>query len=178
MLEHVINFSHIIRFKNYKYIIKRKKYLFKNNDVFGLIFILIYFLYLFSLEGCFDGEDICSTKIIWIRKKIVEEIISCIIMEIMVELMIFKIISRFHLLHIIIFFLLCLNYSHGVTFDNHGYFNFIYYFIILSLLTIIICLFFLMIYCVRKYKDKNIFFFYFNNNFFFPLYILFFFFFF
>ena len=147
----------IINYNNIKYCKKNKIKIDSSKNKYLIIcFIFIYFLYLFSLEGCYEGEDICSTKIIWITSKIVEEIISCLIMEIMLELIIFKIISRLHLIHILIVFPLFFYYSHGVVFDNHGYFNFIYYFILLLLLTIIIYPFCLMLYFIKKHKIKVI----------------------
>ena len=80
------------------------------------IFLLIYLLYFLSLEKCTIGLEPCCAKFKWIEKKIIEEIISCLLMEIMIQLMIFKILSKKHLIHIINF-------------------NFLYYFILLFIIS-------------------------------------------
>jgi len=116
-------------------------------------FTLIYLFYFLSLEECTEGIDICCVKFIWIEKKIQEEIISCLLMEIMLQLMLFKIISKKHLIHIIIFFTIFFVYSHGLSFQDHGYFNFLYFFILLTINTIILipidC-------CIIFCKNKNL----------------------
>ena len=145
--------NHIIN-ENKLFFIKNNKKSLIVNLFSGIIFIISYFLYFFSLEGCYEGENVCSTKKIWITHKILEEVISCILIEIMLELIIFKIISSLHFIHIIIYFFSCLYYSHGKIFDNHGYYNFIYFFILLLLLTIILLPFFLMFYCINNYNKK------------------------
>ena len=77
-------------------------------------------------------------------EKIKEGIYSCILMEIMIQLMIFKIISKKNL------FLL---YSHGFYFHDHGFFNLFFYFIILSIITII----FIPLDCILFYYNNRIF---------------------
>jgi hypothetical protein len=47
-----------------------------------------------------DGFDLCGTKDMWILIKSIEVILSSLILSILIEGMIFKIISKFHLLHI------------------------------------------------------------------------------
>ena len=115
-------------------------------------FYFSYFFYVFSLEGCHRGEDFCSRELKWMMRKVFEEIISCIIMTLMIQLILFKKISRFHLIHIIIFFFVFFIYSHGLDFPDHGYFNFFYYFILLLILTLLIIPFSLMIYCIKINK--------------------------
>ena len=101
--------------------------------------IIMYLLYLRSLEGCYEGEDICSKKNVWIVIKIIEEITSCIILSIVLQLIFFsKKLSKLHLLHMIIVFQLLYVYNHELVFEKHGYFNFIFYFIFLSILIFII----------------------------------------
>ena len=58
-------------------------------------FILCYILYFISCEKCYDGEDICSSKVAWIFTKIIEEFISCIIMSILLQFILFKKIIYF-----------------------------------------------------------------------------------
>lgn len=120
-----------------------KKYYF-NFFVLFLFFLTYYFYYL-SLEKCNDGEDICCQKFGWMKKKIIEELISCILTIILLEAIILKILSKFHLLHFAIIFCLFYIYSHGIRFHNHGYYNIIYFFLIvisfLILISITKCIF-------------------------------------
>ena len=70
-----------------------------------LIFIMfchIYYFYYISLESCFDGEGPCSSYIKWIKKKVKQEIVSCLLLTIMVQLIMFKKIAKAHLIHITI----------------------------------------------------------------------------
>ena len=98
-------------------------------------FFIIYYFYHLSLETCNEGMDKCCTKYEWIEKKIKEEIISCVLMEIMIQLMIYKYISKKHIIHIIIFMGFFYHKSHGLDFHDHGYFNLLYYLILLFFFT-------------------------------------------
>ena len=100
------------------------------------IFLSIYLLYYRSLEFCLEGLENCSHRFLWIEKKIEEEIISCILMEIILQLMILKIISKKNLIHIIIILIIFLIYSHGQSFEDHGFYNFFFYIILLLIFTI------------------------------------------
>ena len=106
--------------------IKNRKF---NTNVFILFFISYYSFYL-SLEKCTEGEDRCCLKLSWMKLKIIEEAISCIIIIILLELIILRKISKLHIVHIIIVFTLFYFYSHGIDFDDHGYYNIQYFFII------------------------------------------------
>ena len=57
----------------------------KNIAIF-FIFSLSYYLYYLSLEKCLDGEDECGIKLNWIKKKIIELIISCFIISFLFQL--------------------------------------------------------------------------------------------
>ena len=144
-----IDFNDIIKVKDSTYY----KNCIKSFCKIFALFALIYLFYIFSLEGCYEGEDECSIKIGWIYLKIIEEIISCVALVLAIQLMIFKIISRLHLVHLIIIFPLFYVYSHGLDFPDHGYFNFFYYFVVFILLMIIIQPLTIIIYCIKK---KNI----------------------
>ncbi len=87
----------------------------------------------------------------WIRKKLKEEIFSAILLEIIIQLMICKIISRKHLIHIIFIFIVLFLFNHGLEFYNHGYFNFLYYCILLLILTLVLIPLDFMFF----YKDKK-----------------------
>ena len=129
-----INDSQIILL-NYKYLYETIKKLVKYFIIF-LTFLVIYFLYFKSLEICLDGIAKCSHKYSWIERKIEEEIISCILMEIMLQLMILRILSKKNLIHIIIILITFFKYSHGQNFYDHGYYNFFFYIFLLSIMTI------------------------------------------
>ena len=105
----------------------KEKYL---NIVFFILFILSYYLFFLSLERCYQGEDICCTKLHWIKVRLVEESISCIITIILLELIILKKGSKLHLIHFFSIYILFYSYSHGIDFDDHGYYNIKYFFII------------------------------------------------
>ena len=128
---------------------KNKKNIYFKFSVF-LAFFLIYFLYISSLEKCYKGFDICSAEINWIKTKIRHEIYSCILLSIIIELIIYKIISRIHLIHIIFTFILFYVYSHGLDFDDHGFFNFIFYFILLILILLSFLPFNGLIYFIKR----------------------------
>lgn len=99
-----------MKFKN-----KNKK--FTGSCVF-VIFFLVYFLFFLSLEKCYEGEDKCCMKMDWIKTKVIEEAISIFLTVVLFEIMIINIISKLHLLHFIIIFLLFYLYSNGITFDD------------------------------------------------------------
>ena len=93
------------------------------NILFFALFLISYFLYYLSLEKCFEGPDGCSKKEQWIKKKLIEELISCLIIALLFQFMFYKIISKIHLIHLILVFIAFYKYSHGLDFDDHGYFN-------------------------------------------------------
>ena len=121
-----------------------------------IAFLAAYILYILSLERCFEGEDVCSARIYWIFRKVIEEILSCFILSIMIQVIIFGKISRFHLIHMVLIFLLLLGYSHGELFHDHGYLNFIFYFLILFIFTILILPVVLMVYCIKNNKKNKV----------------------
>ena len=154
-----INSSKKKKFKNSiindKYLIINFLYHHKNFFTYLFIsfsFFIVYLLYYLSLEICTEGVGKCSEKFSWIIKKIKELIYSCILMEMMIQLMIFKIISKKHLIHIIILFIVLFLYSHGFHFHDHGFFNFFFYFIILFIITII----FIPLDCILFYYNNRI----------------------
>ena len=100
--DHKKNINHITLFE-FKYFMKKNKNNIKKFCVFT-IFGLCYLLYFLSLESCYLGEGLCSSNFKWIKRKIIEEIISCVLLAIILELMIFNVISKYHLIHIILLF--------------------------------------------------------------------------
>ena len=135
--------------KHYKAKIKKLR---KNYYVI-LGFFLLYVYYFKSLEKCFDGEDGCSFKFKWIMDRLREGITSCVLMVIMMQLLLFNIISKVHSIHLIVYFTICFSYSHGFVFHDHGYFNFLYYFLLSGITTV----FFIpldFILCLNKRKNN------------------------
>ena len=102
------------------------------------IFIISYYLYYLSLEKCLDGIAKCSLKIHWINVKLVEAIVSSIILSILIELIFYKFISKLHFIHIILFLIISYKFSNGKDFDNHGFFNFFGLLIINFLIIIVL----------------------------------------
>ena len=127
-----------------------KKYL---NLVIIFFFSLSYFFFFLSLEKCLEGEGTCCRKFKWMKKKVIEELISCILSIILLELMIFKIISLLHLIHFVIVFIIFYLYSSGIDFDDHGYYNLKYFFVILSFFVVLI---FILNYLLFHRKKKAI----------------------
>ena len=149
-----LNYEKINRYINIIYFKFYKKY-FKNAFI-SLIFFLMYLLFFLSLEKCTEGAEICSVKFGWIRKKLKEEIFSVILLEIIFQLMIYKIISKKHLIHIIIIFIILFLFNHGLEFYDHGYFNFFYYCILLFILNLVlipIVIFFILLFIYNKVSN-------------------------
>ena len=118
-------------------------------------FIYAYILYILALEKCYEGEDKCSLKVFWIAIKATEELISCVIMAVMLQFMIFNRMSKFHFIHIVLFFVITYSYSNGLDFDDHGHITFIYYLFLLIHFTIIIFCVIITIHCYKNIvKDK------------------------
>ena len=121
---------------------------------FFIMFLLSYYLYFLSLGKCFDGVDECCVKFKWIKKKIIEEILSCLIASLLVELIFYNIVSKYHLFHFLIIFLLFYKYSHGMDFHDHGYFNLLFFIIIFFGILVALSPFNAFIY-FTKYKNKK-----------------------
>ena len=148
-----INFKKIKIIDNNSIIKTLKRYFINCKLLISLLFFLTYLLYFLSLEKCYLGIDDCPTKIKWIMLKIFELIISCIILSILIEFLFYNLISKLNIIHIIIIFVLFYKYSHGLDFDNHGFFNFAAYFALLVVFLIIFIPFNLLIYMIKR-KSK------------------------
>ena len=105
-----------------------------------LVFAVIYLFYFLSLEKCNEGLEKCSTKISWIKSIIKKEIISCVLLEIMLQLMLLKIISKKNL-----------------KFYDHGYYNFFFFFLLLFIFTVVfIPIDFCIIYCKNEINSNRL----------------------
>ena len=146
--------------ENYYFLLK-KKYDFSIRiiniikELKGFSLLLIsYFYYYLSLEACLKGQEICSTLVKWQLNKIYQELKSCILFVFVLELIFYKKLSKLHIIHFFMTFLLFYIYSHGTEFEDHGYYNFIYFFIIITLLVILLIPFNVIFYIIRKKKRK------------------------
>ena len=110
------------------------------NGFILFLFLLSYYFFFLSLEKCLEGEGTCCTRHKWMKKKIVEELISCFLSLILLELIILKKISKLHIIHFTIVFALFYSYSNGIDFDDHGLYNIKYYFILIIFFLIILFL--------------------------------------
>ena len=145
--------KNVLSFKNKYHGKKRKNPMIK--EIIGLIiFYISYYLYMLSLEICLKGQEVCATRLRWQIKKVVEEIISCIFTVLAFELVFYKIISKYHLVHFFIVFSLFYAYTHDIEFHDHGYYNFIYFFIIIILIFLLLLPINLIIYFIQRKKRK------------------------
>ena len=95
------------------------------------LFLLSYYFFFLSLERCYEGEATCCRKHKWMRKKLIEELISILLTIILLELMLVKKISKVHIIHFLFAYSIFYSYSNGIDFDDHGYYNIKYFFIII-----------------------------------------------
>ena len=137
-------------FKKKKFLIIFNKY--KLDFIASFLFIITYYLYFLSLEKCFNGFDYCALKTKWILIKLFEAGISYVILSILLEGIILNIISKYHLFHLIFIYILFYNYSHGLDFEDHGYYNFIG---TISIVTLILLLFIPFNALIILFKKKN-----------------------
>ena len=132
---------------------QNKKYYYYYNGISIVLFIVSYYFYYLSLEKCLYGIAECSTKWNWIILKIKQYLISLSINIVLISLIIFQKISKFHLVHFISVFALFLYYSHNLDFQDHGGYNFIFFCIILFL-ALLILLLLKVLYSILKIKYK------------------------
>ena len=120
------------------------------NNFSFFIFIIIYITYFFSLEKCLAGHGRCSKNTSWIKKKLNEGIICSFFLLFICEMMILNIISKLHLIHIIIMFISFFIYSHGLEFFDHGLFNILGVISILIIGIIMLLPLNILLYIVKK----------------------------
>ena len=116
-------------------------------------------MFFLSLEGCFEGQKNCSKKSQWIQKKLNEGLCCSFLLSLLFELMLQNLISKYHLIHVIIVFISFYIYSHGLEFYDHGLFNLLS---LICLLIIVLCLFIpfnILLYIIKK-RNKIILFIY------------------
>ena len=131
---------------------KRFYYLKKENIFFFSLFFIAYILYYLSLEKCLEGFDLCGLKKSWMKKKIIEVVIFCLIILVLIELIFYRIISVLNLIHLSLFYILIYLYSHGIDFEDHGYYNFVGSIAIILILLLIISPLNILFYLIKLNK--------------------------
>ena len=137
-----------LRCINYNKIIKRNYKIINFCSIF--LFIFIYYLYYLSLEKCFNGLRNCSRNTKWISEKLNEGLLCSILLSISLELIIQNVISKVHLIHVIIVFISFLIYSHNLEFYDHGLFNFLGIIAIIIIANIFFLPFNILLYLIKK----------------------------
>ena len=135
-------------------IIIKKQYnniLLKHSSFF--LFIISYYIFYLSLEPCLLGEDPCGNNLKWIYKKFVELVISCELVVYLIYKIIFMNLSKLHLIHLLMVFVLFYIHSNNFFFHDHGMYNFIFFFFLLLINILLILLLKAIIYIV-KIKEK------------------------
>ena len=136
---------------------KRKKKIFTLSNTVYILFFLSYFLYYLSLERCMQGIFECGKKIKWINRKLTQAVLSSVIICILLELMILRIITKLHLIHVLIIQYIFYTYSHGQDFYDHGLYNFLGYIIIVFIIMILLFPYNIIIYLNKNKKQKALF---------------------
>ena len=124
------------------------------HSISNLLFVLSYYLYYLSLEPCFGDFGVCIFKKNWMKNKVIETILSVLINAILFELMIFKIITKLHLIHFFIIYFLLYRHSHGYDFYDHGLYNFLASFTLLFIILLILCPMNGFVYLYKKNNKK------------------------
>jgi len=135
-------------------IIIKKQYnniLLKHSSFF--LFIISYYIFYLSLEPCLLGEDPCGNNLKWIYKKFVELVISCELVVYLIYKIIFMNLSKLHLIHLLMVFVLFYIHSNNFFFHDHVMYNFIFFFFLLLINILLILLLKAIIYIV-KIKEK------------------------
>ena len=117
--------------------------------------VLAFYSYYLSLEGCFDIQSKCIPLLstMFLGRILIFGILFSVMISIELYLIINKIIYFFHLIYIIIFYIIIYRYDHGTKLDHHGLYNFILSLLLIIIFAIIFGIINLIIY-VQKKKNK------------------------
>ena len=118
------------------------------------LFITSYYIFYLSLEPCLLGEDICGNNLKWIFKKFVQLVISCELVVYLIYKIIFMNLSKLHLIHLLIVFVLFYIHSNNFFFHDHGMYNFIFFFFFFFFYFFFILLLKAIIYIIKIKKKK------------------------
>ena len=138
-----------------KYVFSKRRINAKKELIGLFLFLITYLYYYLSLESCLKGEEICSILFQWQITKIYQELKSCFIMVLIFELIFYKLLSKLHIIHFLLIFLAFYRYSNGNNFEDHGYYNFVYFFIITFLIIILIIPLNFFVYIMKNGKKMN-----------------------
>ena len=96
------------------------------NIIAFLYNLLAFYFYYLSLEGCFDTQSKCIPLLstMFLGRILIFGILFSVMISIELYLIINKIIYFFHLIYIIIFYIIIYRYDHGSKLDHHGLYNF------------------------------------------------------
>ena len=120
-------------------------------ELIGLSISSISYLYYYSsLEVCLKGQEVCSGLVEWQLIKVYQEFKSCILIVFIFELIFYKFLSYLHLIHFLLVLSMFYIYSHGMEFEDHGYYNFFFFFIMISLIIILLVPFNFLVYIIKK----------------------------
>ena len=116
---------------------------------------LSFYFYYLSLEGCFEIQSKCIPLLstMFLGRILIFGISFSIMISIELYLILNKIIHYFHLIYIIIYYIVIYRYDHGTKLDHHGLYNFILSLLLIIIFAIIFGIINLIIY-VKKKKNK------------------------
>ena len=125
-------------------------------NIIAILYNLLSFLfYYLSLEGCFDIQSKCIPKLstMFLGRILIFGILFSVMISIELYLILNKIIHFFHLIYIIIFYIIIYRYDHGSKLDYHGLYNFVLSLFLIIIFAFIFGIINLIIY-VKKKKNK------------------------
>ena len=125
------------------------------NIIAFLYNLLAFLFYYLSLEGCFDKQSKCIPLLstMFLGRILIFGMMFSIMISIELYLIINKIIYFFHLIYIILFYIVIYHYDHGSKLDHHGLYNFFLTLLLIIIFAIIFGIINIIIY-VKKKKNK------------------------
>ena len=125
------------QFQRYSNYTKRRKII---EITIIILAIISYILYYLSLGGCDGTQTEClkNSNIAYYYMLVSFCFISAGIISLIIYFIILKLVSKWHLVHIIVVFLILFFYDTGSTLINHGTYNIIGFIIFLILYTILL----------------------------------------
>ena len=117
--------------------------------------LLSFYFYYLSLEGCFDSQTKCIPLLstMFLGRILIFGFLFSIMISIELFLIFKKIIHCFHLIYIMLLYILIYQYDHGSKLDHHGLYNFILSLFLIIIFSIIFGIINLVIYLKNK-KNK------------------------
>ena len=125
-------------------------------EIITIIYNITSFIfYKKSLEGCFLSQSECIPLLstMFLGRIVIYGVLASLMTTIEIYLIIFKVIKCYHLLYIIIFYIIMYNHDHGTKLDYHGLYNIIIFFIVFIIFFLIIGFIIIIIISIKK-KNK------------------------